>query len=241
METSEIKDFYNTNLQKIDIPYEQQRWFKSPQTKAGYDNTKSALTTYALPHIGDAVDVLEFGPGPGTWTKCLLKKAPHAHYDLVDISEEMLKQASFALSDYTNIQYITSDILDFKPKKQYDFFLSSRIIEYVPQKDRAIQTIAQSLKSGAYGYLVTKTPQYKRIFGKPISSPMHRHQVSPSVLTKLLTQNGCVVCKTIHVTCVFPLAHSGVLDRLLTKLCRLLPFTLSLPVSESYAIVFQKK
>ncbi len=105
------------------------------------------------------MQVFELGPGPGTWTKELLTIAPQATYHLVDISEEMLKQAKGNLKGFPNITFTQSDILDFVPQQQYDFFFSSRIIEYVPDKDRAIKIIASALKPGAYGYLVTKTPQ----------------------------------------------------------------------------------
>ena len=241
MNTQKIKDFYNTNLRNNNISYEQHRWFSSPQAIAGYKNTKSALVKYALPYIENGQKVFELGPGPGTWTKELLKKAPQAEYDLVDISEEMLKQAKNALVDHENIQYLTSDILNFTPDKEYDFFFSSRIIEYVPEKEQVILTISDALKSGAYGYIVTKTPQYTRRASNAVSANVHQEQISDIELSSMLEKVGCSVMTRLHVTCVFPKLHSGLLDRVLTKICRLLPFTFGLHVSESYALVFQKK
>lgn len=243
METKQVKDFYNTTLKANSNPYEQERWFKNPQLQSGYKSTKSAVERYALPHLqsGSNSNVFELGPGPGTWTKLLLQKAPTANFDLVDISEEMLGQAKTALSEHSNVSYIVSDILDFAPAKKYDYFFSSRIIEYVPDKEKAVKIIADSLKPGAYGYIVTKTPQKRRPFGKPVTAPLHMQQVSATELVKLFEKSGCNVLKKVNVTCVFPGLRSATADRLLTQLCRLLPFGLGRSVSESYALVFQKK
>lgn len=241
METTQIKDFYNQSLQKSGNTYEFDRWGKTAQMRAGYMNTKSALHAVVSRYLRDDMKVFELGPGPGTWTKEMFAIAPRASYELVDISEEMLKQAKDALKNYTNVTFTQSDILDFSPEQTYDFFFSSRILEYVPNKDRAIKVIATALAPGAYGYLVTKTPQYQRLFGNKLSSSVHQTQISPADLRKLLEKNGLAVIELLQVTCVFPGMHSGFLDRMLTAVCRLLPFTWSLTVSESYAVVFRKK
>lgn len=242
MQTSDIKEFYNTSLKASPNRYEHDRWFKNAQRKAGFVSTKSAVERYALPLIDDKTEnIFELGPGPGTWTKLLLQKSPKAHYDLVDISEEMLAQAKESLPQDADITFIVSDILDFKPERSYDFFFSSRIIEYVPDKDKAVSIIASSLKSGAYGYIVTKTPQQKRGFGTPITSPVHGQQVGPDELVALFEKHNCTVKQRVHVTCVFPGLRSGLADRLLTTICRWLPFPWCTPVSESYALVFVKK
>ncbi len=241
METTQIKEFYNQSLQKSGNTYEFDRWAKTPQMRAGYLNTKSALHKLVPQYLSDGMKVFELGPGPGTWTKELLMIAPQATYHLVDISEEMLKQAKDNLKEFSNITFTQSDILDFVPQQSYDFFFSSRIIEYVPDKDRALEVIADALKPGAYGYLVTKTPQYQRLFSNKLVSKVHQTQISPSDLSKLLEQHGLTVIKSLQVTCVFPRVHSGFLDRLLTTICRLLPFSWSASVSESYALVFKKK
>ncbi len=243
MDTKEVKELYNTTLKASRNPYEEERWFKSPQRRAGYASTRSAVEQYALPHLQDGtnIQVFELGPGPGTWTKLLLQKAPAAHFDLVDISEEMLKQAAAALATHQNVNFIVSDILDFVPARQYDYFFSSRIIEYVPDKDKAVQIIAESLKSGAYGYIVTKTPQKRRPFGKPVTTPLHMQQVAALELARLFESHGCSVIRKVNVTCVFPGLRSSIADRVLSRVCRFLPFAAGHLVSESYALVFKKK
>jgi len=241
METNTVKNFYNTTLQNNPTPYEQERWFKSGQHRAGYVATKKAMQKYALPLLQNDMKVFELGPGPGTWTKLMLEHAPQAEYNLVDISKEMLKQAKEALSTHQNISYVTSDILEYSVADQYDFFFSSRILEYVPDKNRAVHNIVQAMHSGAYGYLVTKTPQEGRVFSKRKGSQIHSLQISANDLIKIFQEHGCVVHKKIHVTCVFPKMHSGFLDSLLSRVCTLLPFAFGGVFSESYAIVFQKQ
>lgn len=241
MKTHTVKKFYNNSLKSTPVPYEQGRWFRNSQSYAGYASTKKAMQKYALPHLKNDMEVFELGPGPGTWTKLMLKHSPSSQYSLIDISEEMIKQAKAALSVCNNISYIISDVLDYQSPNTYDFFFSSRILEYVPEKEVAIDNIVQAMKSGAYGYIVTKTPQEERFMSKKKSSEIHSLQISPDNLIELLLKRGCVVHKKVHVTCVFPKIKNGFMDSVLTSVCQFLPFTIGQQVSESYALVFQKK
>jgi ubiquinone/menaquinone biosynthesis C-methylase UbiE len=240
MKTKEVKEFYEQKVGDSATPYEYDRWQKNPQARASYVATKWAVRKYALPLLKDGVDILELGPGPGTWTKLLLEKAPQAHFTLVDISSEMLKQATIALAAHSNIEYVNVDILDFSTDKQYDFFFSSRIIEYVPEKEKAIKIIANCLKPGAVGYIVTKTPQARRAFSRPNKSPVHQSQISAAGLRRVLEEHGLRVERVVNVTSVFPKLKSGWLDQRLSCLCRHLPFSVCRYLSESYAIVFRK-
>ena len=240
METKQIKDFYNKSLSQSSTTYEHCRWRKNSQAKASYVLSRRAVKKYALPLITEGDRVFELGPGPGTWTKFILQKNP-SQVDMVDISSEMLLQAKENLLDKTElIDFIESDILDFKSSNTYDFFFSSRMIEYVPEKEQALSNIVSSLKPGAFGYLVTKTPQYNRPFKKHTHSSIHQNQIAPDSLETLLVGRNCAVIKKVHVTGIFPLVHCGLLDRFLTRVIQALPFRLGSIFSESYAIIFQK-
>jgi SAM-dependent methyltransferase len=241
METKDVKDFYNKSVGESKNSYEYDRWQKNSQGKASYISTLQAVEKFALPYLNSVTSVFELGPGPGTWTKVLLQRNPTASYDLVDISEEMLKQAKAALSDVSNIRFINSDILDFVTDKKYQFFFSSRIIEYVPNKEKAVQIISNSLEAGSYGYIVTKTPHPGRFWGIKNNSAVHQTQVAPAELKCLFEKADCEIVKVVNVTSVFPGLRSGGLDRLLTVLCGYLSFTVTQYVSESYAIIFKKK
>jgi SAM-dependent methyltransferase len=241
MNTKEIEKFYDDNLSVSDSSYESNRWKKTSQGRGSYKNTLAAITQYSLPYIPTSGCIFELGPGPGTWTKVLLQQAPNVSYDLVDISSEMLSQAKAALPPSADISLIHSDILDFVPTKQYDYFFSSRMIEYVPEKNIAVQRIAKAMKQGAQGFIITKTPQYSRPFSKRLSSPIHQLQITDEALVKLFVENGISVKKVVLVAAVFPGLRNGVLDRLLTIILSPLPFSVSRLLSESYGLVLLKE
>jgi SAM-dependent methyltransferase len=241
METGDVREFYNKTVGGSQNKYEFNRWQKTSQARASYISTREAVVVYVLPLLKNASNILELGPGPGTWTKLLIEEAPTAAFDLVDISNEMLKQAREALADSSRVAFINSDILEFTPTKKYDFFFSSRIIEYVPDKQKAIQIVSDSLISDSYGYIVTKTPHPKRFWGRKNQSPIHQHQVSCKELKRILEANNCSVLKVVNVTSVFPGLSNGFMDRQLTILCNFLPFSMSQYLSESYALIFRKK
>lgn len=241
METKDVKQFYEKKVSSSGNTYEYDRWFKTSQGRASYTATKNSLYRNCLPLIKEDDVLLEVGPGPGTWTKEIIANFSNLEYDVVDISEEMLKQARANLNNDARVNLIQSDILDFSPQKQYDFFFSSRFIEYVPDKGKVIVIVAQSLKPGGYGYIVTKTPQYNRFFRKSTPSAIHQGQISDKELKKLFEDNGFQVLKTINITSVFPLLRVGFLDRILTIVSEFLPMSIARIFSESYAIVFVKK
>lgn len=240
MKAEAVKDLYNIDLKTSDEPYEHRRWFSSKRARVAYDATRYAVKKYALPILKDRSEVFELGAGPATWTKVLLEKAPNARYELVDISSEMLKQAKTALREQKNITYVESDICEFKPQKKYDFFFSSRIIEYVSDKDAAVSTISISLKKGAKGMIITKTPQYRRFLIKKPKSDFHSLQIEPKDLSNLLIKHGCSVLQVTPVTFVFPKLKSAFLDRLLFNVGKFMPMYLAKPFTESYAIIFVK-
>ena len=187
-------------------------------------------------------DYLELGSGAGTWTKLFLEKCPDAKFDLVDISGEMLDQAKENLGSYQNIRYFEADFLDFKPDKQYDLFFSSRALEYVPDKKRAVLKIAGLLRSGGRGFIITKTPKYlrARVFGRKIPR-LHQGQIAPRKLKQLLSEAGFKNIAIYPATMSFPLFKSPKLNRLLFKVFYKhgLNF-LSEFFSESYCVKFEK-
>lgn len=240
MDTANVKEFYNQAVGSSPTTYEYSRWEKSAQKKASFRNTKWALERYVIPRFVKCKNILEVGPGPGTWTKLLLGVNPQARYNLVDISREMLAQAQHNLTGQSNVRFVESDILDFSSNEQYDGFFSSRIIEYVPDKAKAISIITQHLVPGAVGFISTKTPQTDRPFRRHALTELHKNQIPAQELTALLIANGCTVKSIINVTSVFPLVQSGWLDICLTRVSAWLPFSLTKWWSESYGIIFQK-
>src|SRR3989344_7588832 len=144
------KEFYDSVMpSKFGENYEATRWKKTPLLAAQYRMMTDVLNRLIIPNVRQVRRVLEVGPGPGTWTKFLLEANPVAQYTLVDISREMLTQAREALAGRANVAFIESDLLAFESSELFDFFFSSRAIEYLPDKHAAVQKIASLLMPGA--------------------------------------------------------------------------------------------
>ena len=184
MQTEQVKNKYNKDIEdKYNGDYERERWFKNDIQKAGYEMTLSAIKKRALGRVYSSC--FELGPGHGTWTKELLEYNGGASYDLLDISSEMLKLVSDRFKDKKNINYIEGDFLEFKPEKQYDFFFSSRAIEYIPEKEDVVKKISNLISSGGRGFIITKTPKYLRnkALGRKIND-FHSGQITPKRLNR---------------------------------------------------------
>ena len=184
--------------------------------------------------------------GPGTWTKELFTKAAHAHYDLVDISREMLAAAAKNLDAHKErMSYHEVDFLDYEITKQYDVFFSSRAIEYIRDKGAVVAKIIQALRSGGQGFIITKTPHYGRqkMLGKAVPD-MHKNQISPEELRQLLQNHGCVEVRVYPVVMSFyySVFKSLELNKLLHALFKNSELnSFSKEFSESYLITFTKQ
>lgn len=193
---------------------------------------------------------IELGPGPGTWTKLFLENNPNAEFDLIDISSEMLKQAKNNLQKYPNkINYIKKDFLTFKTNKKYDFFFSSRAIEYLSDKEKAFEKIGNIIENKGKGIIITKTPHpikdkiYEKI-GRKIKSE-HKDQISMKKMKVLLEKNGFKDIKIRHLIIEFPPSvrynKPGINKKLykIFKNRKICFFTK--PFSEAYIAEFVKK
>jgi ubiquinone/menaquinone biosynthesis C-methylase UbiE len=242
MNSENIKNIYNKKVKEYSLKYEDQRWFKDDFYKSGYDMTFLSIKRLFL--NTNFKNILELGPGNGTWTKLLISFFPEASFDLVDISSEMLKLARQALEQYkNNINYFETDFLNYKPEKSYDLFFSSRAIEYIDDKEAAIKKIISLLNLGGRGFIITKTPRYLRnkIMGRKISA-MHQGQIKANDLFKILKKNGGEDIKIYPVTLIFPILKSALLNKILYKIFGKLRLNfISQQFCESYCIIFSKK
>lgn len=245
METSEIKDIYNKIIkEKYKGDYEYNRWFKTSFLKAGYDMARRSIEFHLFEN--DRLkfkNYLELGPGAGTWTKLFLERYNQVSFDLVDISQEMLEIAKRSLSQYKNIRFFETDFLKFSPEKKYDFFFSSRAIEYFSDKRKTIKYIASLLQKGGQGFIITKTPQYLRnkILGRKISE-IHKGQISPEALKEMLEKNDFGDIEIYPVAMIFPILKSVFLNKLFHRIFykHQLNFVSEF-FSESYCVKFTKK
>ncbi len=217
--TNDPKTFYNAMMpEKFGADYEHTRWHKNPLQQVHFASTKRMVDRICglLPKAPHRI--CELGPGPGVWTKELLTHFPDAEYALVDISKEMLDRAKEALSGRGQLTYVESNILDYTDARQFDFFFSSRVLEYIPEKGIFARKIADLLLPGGEGFVITKYPHYKRdeMLGRK-ASRFHMGQITPAALTGLFTQAGLTVQGVYPVTISVPLLHSPLVNKLVGK------------------------
>jgi ubiquinone/menaquinone biosynthesis C-methylase UbiE len=237
------KEFYDSVMPgKLGKNYEATRWKKTSFLAAQYRMMTDVLNRLIIPNVRQVRRVLEVGPGPGTWTKLLLEANPTAQYTLVDISREMLAQAREALAGRANVAFVESNLLAFEAPQSFDFFFSSRAIEYMPDKSAAMRKIASLLVPGAYGAIVTKMPKplFDRLRGRPFRA-LHGAQIGPTALARLLRNNGLVIERIRIATATMPLIGSAPFNeftyRFLKHFPLFSPFTF---FAESYLIIFRK-
>ncbi len=236
----EVKEYYNKKISQ-DKNYENDRWAKNNIQKANFIMTRDTIL-HNIKNINYKT-CLELGPGHGTWTELLLDKSKEAKYDLVDISREMLSLAKEKFKIQKNIQYFESDFLNFKFVRTYDFFFSSRAIEYIDDKEKTVKKIVDVLNRNGQGFIITKTPHYVRtkLMNRKVSK-FHSGQILPSVLKKIMQKNGLVDIKIYPVTFSWPFWKSVIMNKVLYKIfsqkeiCPISQF-----FSESYLIKFKKK
>lgn len=242
MDANEARKFYGNIRGKFGDDYEYRRWFSSPLAQAGYAMTLRSITRHCFEKDWSFTKYLELGPGAGTWTRLFIEKNPKAHFDLVDISHEMLSFAKEKLEKYEQVTYYESDFIQFISKDHYDIFFSSRAIEYIPDKDAAVAKIAELLRSGGRGFISTKAPKYIRskLIGRGISS-LHQGQISPRDLVALLKSHHFTDIACYPVTMYVPALHSPRLNTLLHSLCFWMKLNWFTELfSESYCVTFRK-
>lgn len=237
----DAKKFYNEIMPtKQGDDYEYARWHHNAIAEVGYEQTKETIERF-LSSQADTNNILELGPGAGTWSKLLRERYSNASMTLVDISKEMLQRAQKALGR-DGVRYVESRFEDFQTQETYDLFLSSRVVEYIDQKEVFAQKLYQVLADGAQGLIITKMPHYARIKlqGKKVSA-FHTEQIKPKDFVKILTDAGLTVVSVRPVTISVPLFKSAFLNRLIGRVVRkFTPNMLTDTCTESYAVVIKK-
>ncbi len=156
----DIADHYNRLLQDLEGEYIQQRWGDSEIKRRHFRQTELAIGR-ALEQLGSIGDVLEIGCGPAVWTPLFISDARSV--SLLDISEEMLKQARTriaTLGDGKNaakVRYTHGDFIEVEvAKAAYDTIVSARAFEYMSNKQAFVDKCFSVLRPGGTLILVTK-------------------------------------------------------------------------------------
>jgi len=177
-----VREHYNKLVKGFD--YEGYRWRKDLASKEQYKETKKSI----LFHFSPEKEILEIGPGPGTWTKLIINDSKKI--TLLDISKEMLNQAKQNISKKAS--FICSDFLDFKTKKKFDLIFSSRAIEYIEDKEKMAKKFKNILKNKGKILIITKNPfrRWRKILLKNKQDKLHDNWISIKDFRNLLEKNN---------------------------------------------------
>jgi len=238
---TEIKKLYNNIInKKYNKNYEFQRWFSNARLRLDY-----FMTYKSIQNATEDVNFnrcLELGPGPGTWTRVLYRKNSDANFDLVDISQEMKNQFYLEMRANHNINYLISDIMEFNTEKKYDFFFSSRAIEYLEDKKILMQKIYSILLKNGTGIIITKNPQIG-LLRKKRKKWQHTNQIEIENFKILLTDIGFNNIEFYPVIVRIPLIErisSKFSENLYARIYKKQLKKKYIPMIESYLIKFKK-
>ncbi|OMF37798.1 SAM-dependent methyltransferase [Paenibacillus sp. FSL H8-0548] len=98
----------------------------------------------------DAPRILDLGAGTGLFSSFIRSKYPNASLTLIDLSEEMLKEAHSRFGQDPAVSYITADYTSYPYTEKYDAIISSLSIHHLthPAKRALFQTIHGLLLDG---------------------------------------------------------------------------------------------
>ncbi len=181
----EIEKLYSEIIpEKYGSEYEYNRWFS-----AGHKISDYRMMHYTINHLlpSSFKKCIEFGPGPGTWTRLLFRKEPTARFTLVDISETMREEFIREMRLVDTVNYIHSNVEEYEDTNQYDFIFSSRMIEYVEHKEKFLGMMYQLLQENGQVLLITKNPTPRK---SSQQSWQHKKQISRAQLRAALALIG---------------------------------------------------
>lgn len=125
-------------------------WFQPyPATSMAF------LASFQLPLTANIIDI---GGGDSRLVDALLEKGYQNIY-VLDISATALEKAKQRLgSKANNVHWIVSDVLDYKPTVQFDFWHDRAAFHFLTSEDKIksyVQLAGQSIKPGGYFVLGT--------------------------------------------------------------------------------------
>jgi SAM-dependent methyltransferase len=109
----------------------------------------SWISKYLEPHLLDARTILSVGCGPGVFLPELAALRPNTEFVGVDVSEERIQQAESRLRGVPNarVQIGDAQALPFE-SGSFDFVFCRFLMEYLPDKRRALQEMVRVCRGG---------------------------------------------------------------------------------------------
>lgn len=88
-------------------------------------------------------EILEIGCGTGALTELLFEKYPNAHFDITDISENMLSQTK---TDRLHTNWFLMDGENPNANKHYDLIIANMVFQWFEDKGKALGNLKKHLK-----------------------------------------------------------------------------------------------
>ncbi|PCJ05615.1 MAG: hypothetical protein COB16_15435 [Rhodobacteraceae bacterium] len=130
--------------------------------RIGYTEAYNNLARHALEAapLDQAAQVLDAGAGTGALSTAFARNTPfHCSYDLLDLSPEMLAQATTAVS--ANTRQITGAIgTATLPHQSYDRVLCGHVIEHCADAQAALNWLFDHLKPGGQAIFAISKPHW---------------------------------------------------------------------------------
>lgn len=121
---------------------------KFNQKAKEYDSERRALIPCFDDFYGVAIDcidfkednpkVLDLGAGTGILSQFLLEKYPNAEIVLIDLAEEMLKEAEKRFEGNDNISFICDDYITHEFNTKFDIIISSLSIHHLTGTEKNV-------------------------------------------------------------------------------------------------------
>ena len=187
-----VRNEFNRQLREdYGDDYEFDRWFKKG----------SSWQTYRMVYLNHKhhtkgikfKNYLEFGVGSGTFTKMFIDN--QNKFTLIDISDEMIKQARKNLGDRKNVKYVVADMANYRTKEKFDFVFGSRVLKYSNNKPKLIRNIYRVMKKGGVCVMTnqnadTIVQSLKKKLGLKQKEVLHSKDVSIEDYRKMFKEAG---------------------------------------------------
>ena len=121
---------------------------KFNQKAKEYDSERRALIPCFDDFYGVAIDcidfkednpkVLDLGAGTGILSQFFLEKYPNAEIVLIDLAEEMLKEAEKRFEGNDNISFICDDYITHEFNTKFDIIISSLSIHHLTGTEKKV-------------------------------------------------------------------------------------------------------
>ena len=98
----------------------------------------SGIAIDCIDFKGDNPKVLDLGAGTGILSQFLLEKYPNAEIVLIDLAEEMLKEAEKRFEGNDNISFICDDYITHEFNTKFDIIISSLSIHHLTGTEKKV-------------------------------------------------------------------------------------------------------